>query len=382
MSTVVGWGMIGDGMGEWIGMSDVIVVGSGLIGMLTARELALGGLSVRLVERGVVGRESSWAGGGILSPLYPWRYPEAVTRLALWGQERYQELCEQLAVETGIDPEWTLSGMLAIAVSGEERDEAVSWAVRFGHDVDSLDGQPLHQCEPALSHQFNHGLWLPQVAQLRNPRLLKALRISLEDLGVDIVEQSQVNALAVTDGELLGVQTEHGLLRAGRVVVAAGAWSGELLAAIGPALPIEPVRGQMLLFKAPTDLLLRVVLHDGHYLIPRRDGRILAGSTLERVGFHKEITTEGLDALRQSACALVPALAEIEVEHHWAGLRPGSPDGVPTIAEHPTVAGLYVNSGHYRNGVVLGLPSSRLMADIVLGHAPILEPVHYRWPEK
>ncbi len=358
-------------------MSDCIVVGAGLIGMLTARELALAGLQVRVIDQGESGRESSWAGGGILSPLYPWRYPAPVTRLARWGQERYQELAEELALESGIDPQWTLSGMLVLGVDADERDEAIGWAVQYGYDIEYLEQGGLRHCEQALGEGFGSGLWLPQVAQVRNPRLLQALRKSLEGLGVRFVERCRVNAIAVEHGRLVGVQSEQGLLRAARVIVASGAWSAGLLAPLGYGIEVEPVRGQMLLFKGEPGLLRRIVLYDNHYVIPRRDGHILAGSTLERTGFDKYTTEQGRDELQQAAFELVPALASCPIEHHWAGLRPGSPEGVPYIGGHPRIAGLYVNTGHFRNGVVLGLASARLLSDLVNGKSPILDPAPY-----
>lgn len=360
-------------------MVDVIVTGGGLIGMLSARELAHSGVQVRLIERQQPGQESSWAGGGILSPLYPWRYPDPVTLLARWGQERYRELATKLDDETGIDPEWQKSGLLVLDADADERDTAVQWAVNHGYELEYLEEGGVRGCEPALNTHFTNALWLPEVAQIRNPRLLQALQQELSDLGVTITAECAVKAIALKDRRLLGVQTEQGLIRGDRVVVAGGAWSGSLLEDVGYPIPIKPVLGQMILFKADPELLHRIILYHGHYVIPRRDGHILAGSTLEHVGFEKKTTAEGLVELQQAAFELVPALESCPIEKHWAGLRPGSPTGIPYIGEHPEIEGLYVNSGHYRNGVVLGLASARLLADLVQGRAPILNPLPYRW---
>ncbi|MDH5594537.1 MAG: FAD-dependent oxidoreductase, partial [Gammaproteobacteria bacterium] len=143
-------------------------------------------------------------------------------------------------------------------------------------------------------------------------------------------------------------------------------------------LRVEPVRGQMLIFKASPDLLPTMVLNHGKYLIPRKDGHILIGSTLEYVGFQKDTTPAAFDELKLAACDMLPELAKTPIEKHWSGLRPGSPEGIPYIGPHPEVTGLFVNTGHFRNGVVLGLASASLLADLVTNNPPELDPCLYK----
>jgi len=357
-------------------MHDFIVVGGGLIGLLSARELALGGARVLVLERGAPGRESSWAGGGILSPLYPWRYPEPVNLLADWSQAHYPELCERLAAETGIDPEWTRSGMLMLGTA--ERDEAVAWAVGFDADLEYLDTGATRRCEPALGPSADGALWMPQVAQVRNPRLLQALAAELASLDVEVRPDTEVTGLSMDGERAAGVETAGGAIPAGAVVLASGAWTGRLLAQVRIGLAVEPVRGQMLLFTGPVGAVQRIVLDRGRYIIPRRDGRVLVGSTMERVGFDKSTTEEAREALTAAAVATIPALDGFTLERHWAGLRPSSPEGVPFIGEIEGKSGLYVNAGHFRNGVVMGLASGRLLADLALARAPCVDPGPYR----
>lgn len=357
-------------------MRDVVVVGGGLIGMLTARELHLSGLKVTLLERGRAGQEASWAGGGILSPLYPWRYPDEVTALAAWSQPRYKLLCHRLWQESGVDPEWTPSSLLMLDL--EEEAEARDWAERWEVALETLNKAGLRRCERVLGEQAGAtGLWLPKVAQVRNPRLVRALRQSLEKLGVDLREGVEVTGLLIRHGTVTGVATRTGPVTAARVVVTGGAWSGQILAEIGVRLAVEPVRGQMILFRGRPELLSRIVMWQGYYLIPRRDGHILAGSTVEYVGFDKSTTEEALNELREVAYSMVPALKSLPIEQQWAGLRPGSPQGIPYIGEHLALKGLYVNTGHFRNGVVTGPASARLLGDILLGREPILDPAPY-----
>ncbi len=355
-------------------MSDCLVVGGGIIGLLTARYLQQGGATVRVLERGEPGRESSWAGGGILSPLYPWRYPAAVNSLARWSQRHYPALCEELRAATGIDPEWTRSGLLIL--DPEQDGDAERWARANGQPLTHLDSRAVARLEPAVGPRPG-ALHLPAVAQVRNPLLMQALQQDLRQCGVALQSHCPVTGLIVEGGQVRGVKTPAGEQRAARVVIAAGAWSGQLLAQLGQALPVHPVRGQMLLYRGRPDYLRAIVLLEGHYAIARRDGRILVGSTMEEAGFDKGVTAEARAALMAAAEAMVPALADWPIERQWSGLRPGSPSGVPFIGPHPRLAGLYINAGQHRNGVVTAPASARLLADLMLERRPILEAAPY-----
>lgn len=355
-------------------MVDFVVVGGGLIGGLTALELRRAGASVLLLERGQLGRESSWAGGGILSSLHPWRAPEPLSALVEWSQAAWPALAESLA-SSGVDPQWTRSGMLAL--EPESVDEAHRWAARKGVRLEIVEGPHARELEPALRMREEPAIWLPDIAQIRNPRLIAALTAALAAAGVEVRPATEVTAIRTQRDRAAGVETSEEFIPAERVVVAAGAWSEPLLRPLGVHFDIAPVRGQMILFRAQPDVVRRIVLHGDRYLVPRRDGRILAGSTLERVGYDKSTTEEALRTLLAAAVELAPALADYSIEHHWAGLRPSSPQGIPYIGEHPGCAGLYINAGQFRNGVVTAPASVRLLADLALGRPPILDPSPY-----
>ncbi len=361
-------------------MTDCLIIGAGVIGLMSARELAGAGARVTVIERGETGRESSWAGGGILSPLHPWRAPQAITQLVQWGQHYYPALAKELLDETGIDIEWTQSGLLHLDTA--EYDQARRWAEQSKVKLELLRDAALKQREPSLSGVIQSALYFPDIAQVRNPRLLAALRQSLVQRGVSIEEHCEVTGINVAQGKVTGVETARGRMQAGTLIVTAGAWSGRLLGALGTRLDITPVRGQMILLRTVPGLLRHIVVRGEHYVIPRRDGRVLVGSTVEYVGFDRSTTAEAQAELKQAALELVPALADCEIERHWAGLRPGSEHGIPTIAAHPEISGLYVNSGHFRNGIALAPASARLLADLVLGCPAMFDGASYAMPDK
>ncbi|MBK1644319.1 glycine oxidase ThiO [Thiocapsa imhoffii] len=354
--------------------SDVIVVGGGIIGLLTARELAISGAAVTLIEMGATGQESSWAGGGIVSPLYPWRDPEPITALARWSRTAYPRLAEALIDETGLDPEYTASGMLVL--DREEQPAAHAWAARHGEPIETLAAARLHELEPQLGSELTDALRLPEIAQIRTPRLAKAVRRSVEPR-IRLREHEEVMDLEITSGRVTGVRTRSGTVAASAVVICAGAWTARLLAQLGQPPEITPVRGQMILFHGKPGQITHITLYQDRYLIPRRDGRLLFGSTIEHSGFVKATTAEVREALYRAAFAMFPVLKQTPIEEHWSGLRPSSPSGIPYIGAHPEATGLFINAGHFRNGLVTGPASARLAADLLLQRPPILDPTPY-----
>lgn len=346
------------------GNYDCLVIGGGLLGLMSARFLAESGVAVAILEQGRIGSESSWAGGGILSPLEPWSQPDRISAVVAWSQAYYPGLAERLLAETGIDVEWHKCGLLMAGM--EPTPDIDAWCKRYHCHLDVLDEGDTQSLQPGIRPGLGGALYFPDIAQVRNPRLCRALHRSLEINKVPVFEHTPVTGLAVESGRVVGIVSGEKRFSAGKVVVSAGAWSAGLLESTGLHLPVEPVSGQMLLLKTAPGSVRTIVMHGNRYLIPRRDGLVLVGSTLEKTGFRKETTASVRKALESFASQLLPGLAAAPVVKQWAGLRPGSPDGVPFIAEHPSVSGLFLNTGHFRNGVVMAPGSARLLVDILL----------------
>jgi glycine oxidase len=354
----------------------IIVVGAGVIGLLTALNLATEGCRVTLVDRQQAGREASWAGGGIVSPLYPWRYSPAVTALAHWSQSFYPQLGDRLLSLTGVDPEVHVTGLHWLDLDDEA--QALTWARQNHRPLAKIDIDQVYREVPPLGPGFTSALYMAGVANVRNPRLVKALRAALQGLtNVQVREHCAVEGFVQQQNRVVGVHAQGADLLGDKVVLTAGAWSGELLATLGLELPVEPVKGQMILFKCEEDFLPAMVLARTRYAIPRRDGHVLVGSTLEHAGFDKTPTEQALLSLRASAQELLPALKDAVPVAHWAGLRPGSPEGIPFIGPVPSHPGLWLNCGHYRNGLVLAPASCQLLTDLMLQHSPIVNPAPY-----
>jgi len=342
--------------------TDFLIIGAGVIGLSCAAELCRRGAKVTIVDRGACGGEASWAGGGILSPLCPWDYPDEVTRLTARGAALFPAWTEELHRATGIDPEYRVSGMQVLPPF--ERAAAEQWCA--AHNVRVV-------CEAGGA-----ALLLPDVAQVRNPRLLHALRSRVEALGGRIVERCPVQEIAADAARVRKVATACGEFSADAYIVTAGAWSKQVLGRHALNLDIAPMRGQMLLFKFEQPPLEHIVLQKDLYLVPRRDGHLLVGSTMENAGFDKSTTDAAREDLSRRAAAILPRLRGMLPIRHWAGLRPGSPRNIPTIGRHPRLQNLWVNSGHFRYGVTMARASAEILLNELEGAPQPFDVAPYR----
>jgi len=345
-------------------MSSIIIIGGGIIGLFSAYELHRAGQQVTLIDRQSFGQESSWAGGGIISPLYPWRYPDAITRLAALSQQLYPETLAPMQQRTGLDPEFLQNGMLVLG--NYDREQPESWSQQHKIHMQAVDTAQVRALAPELAQSEQSGWWLPDIHQVRNPRLVALLKAYLQTTDITLLEHEAVTDIDIQHNRINSIRTTSSTLQADQFVIAGGAWSSQLVEKTGADCGIRPIKGQMLLLKGRSDCVKRITLSEDRYIIPRKDGHVLVGSTTEDVGFNKDTSEQVRQQLLDYAVRTIPELGTFSLQQHWSGLRPGSDNGIPKIGQHSHVENLYINSGHYRNGLVLAPASARLLSEIML----------------
>lgn len=343
--------------------ADVAIVGGGVIGLALARELSSRGADVLVVERGRTGAEASWAAAGLLSAQSDATAPSPFFDLALESRDIYPDWTEALAQETGLDAGWRRTGVLRCG--GEELLERFRWQVDAGLPVERLDAAGVARASAGRAAPgIGHGLFFADDAVVNNRHLVNALRRSLEIRGVPVEEGVAVTRFVIEGGVCRGLDTSSGSVACGRVVDAAGAWA-DLDPTLPFSIPIEPIRGQIVEL-ADSVGLSTVLESEDVYLVPRSDGRVLVGATVERVGFKKEVTAAGVAGLLAAAMALAPSVGAASITDAWAGLRPGTPDGLPLLGESP-VKSLLLATGHFRNGILLAPITALVVADVLTG---------------
>ena len=350
----------------------IAIVGAGLIGLGIAYELAKRGANVRVIDAYEPGRAASWAGAGMLAPYTETPESAEFEAFCIESLTRYPGFVEELHVRGGVDARLKLDGIVEAAYdeAGERRlrERVVALSAR-GIAARWISRDAAHAEEPALSAGVRGAASCEHEGHVDNRRLGRALHAACEALGVRIDANAGTVAIEADARRVLGVRGPDGFIPADAVVNAAGAWAGELAGV--PAhvrVPVVPVKGQMLALAMPRGLVRRVLWVPGAYLVPREDGRLLVGATVERAGFDARVTARGMGSLLSAALAALPALGDLAVVETWAGLRPGSPDGLPYIGT-AALGGYYVASGHYRNGILLTPATAVLVADLLEGRS-------------
>lgn len=352
-------------------MHDVIVVGGGVIGLSVALEAVQRGLTVRVLEQGAYGKEASWAGAGIL-PAGPTRDTgDPLDRLAASTFRLWPPFSAALQEQTGIDNGFRRCGALLFATDPAAGAVAEAEHLqRAGIEFEMLTPDALRQIEPAVCWSGRAApCRIAAVAQIRNPRHLKALLAACHRAGVDLRPGEGVVGFEREQDRTVAVRTVTDRHLAGQFVIAGGAWSSQILALCGCSLDVEPVRGQIVLLQAPSPPIRHMLECGSRYLVPRPDGRILVGSTEERVGFHKANTAAAMHELLQFATGLVPQLADAQFERAWSGLRPHARRGRPYIGRVPAFDNLLVAAGHFRWGLYLSPITARLIGQLLSGEA-------------
>ena len=350
---------------------DVIVVGGGVIGLLSAWRMAQAGLAVTLYERGKPGAESSAAALGVLSVEAAEHRPAEYVQFQRASLALYPALADELRAYTGIDVELRTEGMIYTAYDEAEAallEPLLAEQQAAGVAVTRLTEQEARTLEPALSEQLRAALFFKATAQVDNVRLCTALALAAARAGVQIHVGQPVTRVLREGGRVSGVQVGQFIHRAAKVVIAAGSWSGSIE---GLALPVRPVKGQALSLEAPV-IIFHIIHHAGGYVTPRRDGRLLLGATVEEAGFDKRSTAGAAHGLLSEAIRAVPALSRAAIRETWAGLRPAAADEMPVLGPVPGAQGLIVATGHFRNGILLAPVTAKLVSDWACGHKPEL----------
>ncbi len=346
---------------------EVIVVGAGLIGLAIAFELAERGASVRVYDRSEPAHAASWAGAGMLAPYTERITDEALLALCASSLAEYPAFVQRVFAASGIDARLRLEGVFYAAFEDggldRLREHARALQAR-GVECEMLDRARSLGAEPWLGAGLLGGLLKNREGYVDNRRFGRALAAACKARGAS-VEQSSSVTVECDSRRVLGVRTDHGFVAARAVVNACGAWAAQLQGLPQSCVPpIEPVKGQMVALAVPVGFVQRASWVPGAYLVPRDDGRLLIGATVEAAGFDERTTAQGVHELLHAALAAAPSLSGFSITESWAGLRPGTPDGLPFLGE-TAVEGFFLATGHYRNGILLAPTTARLIADAI-----------------
>jgi len=347
--------------------TDVIVLGGGIIGCALAEELARRGQRVVLIERGTVGAESSSAAAGILAAQMDLPEPGPLFELCQEARRMYPRWVTHLEQRSGLSIGYYVDGILYLAMTGREEkrmERRARWQRKLGLRVERWSRKEVQQHEPSVDGKVKRGFHFPTEAQVDNVRLMEALAAACRKAGVELREQVTVKRLLLRGRSIRGVDTDQGELLSPVVVNCLGSWAS-MGGRFPIPVPVEPARGQMLAFSGPPRLFRHAVMSEDAYVIQRRDGRLLVGSTVEFAGFEKALTLEGIHGILLGLRHMSSALNQCTFLEAWACLRPYTPDHLPIIG--PTsIEGLYVATGHFRHGILLAPITAKVLAELIL----------------
>ena len=358
----------------------IAIIGCGISGLLTALELLDQGCSISLFDQQQAGKAASWAGGGILSPMYPWRYPQAVNDLAQHGKMLYQQWNGKLSPVTGIDFEIHDTGLL---IFDQDDFEIGQQYAEHHHEpmqhCQLLDREKLEQTNPRISKQFQHAMYFSEISNVRNPRLLKSIITYLKQHPkVKLYENTWIDHFDIKNNQINSIRTTLGQhFKADQYVIATGSWSEHWSNQLGLKIPVHPVQGQMLLFKTPEHWLPTMCMNKVMYLIPRQDGHIVCGSSMDDIGFDHRPNIDTQRKIYEASLEMVPELEQFPIVKSWAGLRPSSPTGIPYIGQLPELDNAWANFGHFRNGLCMGPASAQLLRQLILNQDTLDNPETY-----
>jgi glycine oxidase len=354
-----------------------LVIGGGIIGSSVAWRLASDGVQVTVFERGRLGQEASWAAAGLIGPQAEAHEPGAFFDLALAGKRSFDAIVDRLAADSGVDPEYDEHGVLYVAFDEAARavlQSRARWQRAAGGEVHELTPREAFRLAPILSEKIIFALYMPTNRRVDNRKLTLAYVNAATHAGAEFREGVRIDSIDVTGGRATGVRLTDGSLEEGDVVInAAGAWAGYVRGLEDDRIRFYPVRGQILCFDGRPGLVAPSLFSGAGILVPRRDGRLLAGSIFEDAGFNKSVTLDGMERILRAVRAMVPSIASVPFREAWAGLRPASDDLLPVLGPSPTVANVFYAAGHFRSGILLSALTGEVIADLVQGRKPSID---------
>jgi len=361
-----------------------IVIGGGIIGCSVAWRLAAEGVATTVLERGRVGQEASWAAAGMIAPQAEADGPGPFFDFCMKARDAFEAIVDRLVRDGGVEPEYDRAGILYVALDADERvqlERRAKWQRSVGAPLEELSGAEARRIEPMLSPEAIYAIHMPTNRRTDNRKLTQAYAAAARRAGAEFVEGARVEALAIRGEHAPGVAIraegvvmDDGSIREADVVVnAAGSWAGEIRGLEADRVRLHPVRGQMVCFETAPGTLGPALFSLRGYVVPRRDGRLLAGSTMEEAGYNKAVTLAGLDKIARGAAAIVPALGAAAFREAWAGLRPATRDLLPVLGFSPSVSNVLWAAGHFRSGILLSAITGEIIADLVKGRRPAVE---------
>lgn len=353
-------------------MSDVVIIGGGIIGCACAYKLAKRGAKVTLLEYGKTGMQATNAAAGMLAPMIEADAPGPMLQWGMRALREYPATVAELQSQCGFDVEYRPSGILKVAFGDDDvarLHRRHAWQREMGLPVQWLDAATCRELEPRLSGRVAGGIFSETEGAVSNQLLALAFERAAIAHGAGIRQRAPVLGFEAKGGRITAVRTPDGSVAGDAVVLAAGARSGQIAATLRPRaiVPVHPVRGQMIALGGMSAPIAHVVWGPDGYLVPRANGLVFAGATVENVGFRRRTTQAGVRAMRAMAIGLVPQLKAATVHFEWAGLRPGSPDGLPIVGPVAGWDNLIAATGHYRNGILLGPLTGAVIARGIIG---------------
>ena len=352
------------------GGAEVVIAGAGIIGCAIAYELSRRGVSCLLLDGRRVGMAATNAAAGILAPLAEFRRPDTLVNFGLASLRLYPAWVQRLREEVpDIDVEFALDGVLRVAFDEEELAElraGLRYRGKLGLELVELDRALIREVEPRLAPDVAGGLLCTQEGQVSNQLFTLALSRAAQSRGARVIEDCPVLGFRTRDGRVASVRTPQGDFACDHLVLAAGPWTRPLAGKLGVEVPTRPVRGQMVALGRMVTPIRYVIWGPRGYLVPRANGLVFAGATVEEAGFRIRTTKRGLTQVRQAAFELVPQLRHAREHFSWAGLRPGSPDGLPILGPLPGWANVTVATGHFRSGILLAPITGELIAEAIV----------------